>query len=81
MDKKEIKLSRPIQISGANVTTLTMREPLVQDQLTIGEIAGSDARKELALFANLCGVAPGDLERLPMRDYGKLQDAYKSFIS
>lgn len=80
----EITLSRPLKTTAGEVSTLTMREPLVEDHLASEEMAGADAsnaRVEATLFAVICGVAPEDIGRLPMKDYKKLQDAYRSFMS
>jgi hypothetical protein len=75
----EIQLSRPLDIDGAKVSTLTMREPLVDDQLSV-QGTGTDAEQELALMANLCMLKPTDLRRLPIRDYMRLKAAFVGFI-
>jgi len=76
----DITLSRPIEINGAKVSALRMREPTVADQMAADAYGGSDAQKELAAFANLCEVSPDDLKKLPMRDYKRLQKAFVSFL-
>jgi hypothetical protein len=76
-----ITLSRPLEIDGAKVATLTMREPLVADKLTASKRKGSEEEQQVAMIADLCGVTPGDIERLPIRDYMKLVDALQDFIS
>lgn len=75
----DIDLSRPIEIDGASVSALRMREPTVGDQLAVQDIRG-DAMQELTLFANLCEITPNDVKRLSMRDYRKLQAAWRGFI-
>lgn len=77
---KEIKLTKGIEVNGATVTALTMREPTVSDQLAASEVKGTNARQEVALFANLCEVTPEDIAALTLKDYAKLQDAYAGFI-
>lgn len=76
----DITLSRPLDVSGAPVASLRMREPTVADQLAMDKAGGSDADKELAMIANLCMVAPSDLHKLTLRDYRKVQKAFTSFI-
>lgn len=76
----DITLSRPLNIAGANVTVLRMREPTVADQEIASELNGSDAAREIQTFANLCEQAPDDIRRLPLKDYKRLQDAYVNFI-
>lgn len=76
-----INLSRPVVMGAATVSALTMREPLVSDQLAHSKMSGNEAEKEIGLFANLCDVAPPDIHSLPMTDYVKLQKAYADFLS
>lgn len=77
----DITLSRPADIGGVKVTVLRMREPTVGDQEIAFQITGSDAIKEITMFANLCGVAPDDVRKFPLRDYGRLQKAYSVFTN
>ena len=76
----DIALSRPLDISGTKVATLRMREPTVEDQITMDSTPGSDSVKEISLMANLCMQTPQDLRRLPLRDYNRVQAAFKLFI-
>lgn len=76
---KKISLSKPLDIDGAKVSELTMREPTVGDQLAASEAGGSAAVQEINLIANLCQVSPGDIKKLPLRDYKKVQDAFMGF--
>lgn len=78
--KKAIDFSaRPLLIDAVEVKSITMREPTVGDQLAVDSIA-SVAQKEVAIIANLCGLAPDNISGLKMRDYGLLQDAYQAFM-
>ena len=77
----DVELSRPIEIDGAVVTALRMREPTVADQLLLDEMKGGDATKEVTLVANLCEVTPDDIKRLTLRDYRKVQQAFTGFIA
>lgn len=77
----DIELSRPIEIDGAQLTALRMREPTVADQLILEDMKGSDAAKEVALVANLCEVTPDDIKRLTLRDYRKVQKAFSGFTA
>lgn len=74
-----IELSRPLDIDGTQVSTLTLREPTVEDQITASEMKASDAVQEVHMIANLCDVAPSDIRKLSLRDYRKLQDAFVGF--
>lgn len=77
----DVPLSRPLSIAGADVKALRMREPTVADQLASEEAKGSDSAKEIAMFANLCEVAPDDIKRLSLRDYKTLQAAFLGFLA
>lgn len=78
MSKAVIDLKYPLE-DGTN--RLNMRRPKVRDMLAADKAKGSDAEKEIAMFANLCEVAPGDIEALDMADYKELQTAYSGFLS
>ncbi|MBF1237627.1 MAG: phage tail assembly protein [Lautropia mirabilis] len=77
----DIELSKPIEIDGAQVTALRMREPTVGDQLMLDDMKAGDATKEVTLVANLCEIAPDDVKRLTLRDYRKVQEAFAGFIT
>lgn len=80
MSHIDIELSSPIEVDGATVTSVRLREPTVGDQLASDEVKGSDATKELTMFANLCEIAPADIKRLTLRDYRKLQKEFLNFL-
>lgn len=75
-----IKLSKAVDIDGAQIQVLHMREPTVADQLLVEEMKGSEAAKEVMLFANLCEWSPEDIKRLSLRDYKEVQQAFSGFI-
>lgn len=60
---------------------LNLRRPKVRDMLASDKTKGSDAEKEIALFANLCEVTPDEIGALDMADYQALQQAYQVFLS
>lgn len=80
MEKTEITFARPVTMNGQQVTSVTMREPTVEDQIAGQEAANSPWGQEVATFANLCEVSPEDIRRLPLREYSKLQAAYADFL-
>ena len=77
----DITLSRPMDIDGAKVAVLRMREPTVGDQLVADESTGSEAAKEITMLSNLCQVAPDDIKRLKLRDYKRAQVAFLGFLA
>lgn len=76
----DITLATPATILGSKVSTLRMREPIVEDQLAADATSGSDAQKEIATFANLCDLAPDDIRKLTMRNYKRVQAAWLGFL-
>lgn len=76
----DITLSKPAEFGGVKTSTVRMREPTVGDQEVASEMSGSDASREIAIFANLCDLAPDDIRKMPLRDYKRLQTAYLGFM-
>ena len=76
----DITLRRPLNIAGATVTVIRMREPTVADQEVSSVMKGTEAQREINQFASLCGLAPDDIRKLSLRDYKRLQDAFVNFI-
>lgn len=75
-----ITLSRALEVNGAKLSTLTMREPLVRDHVAARKSKGDAEDQEIALFANLCEVAQDDIQNLPAKDYARLQAVYLGFL-
>jgi hypothetical protein len=63
------------------LSQITLRRPKVRDMIASDKSKGSDADKEVALFANLAELSPDEIASLDMADYKQLQDAYKDFLS
>lgn len=80
--KKKIKLRFPVTVDGAKVEELAMRRPLVRDLRAAQRSGdGTPAGIEVALFANLCEVAPDAFDAMDLGDYHALQEAYEGFLS
>lgn len=78
MSTEIIKLKYTLE---TGLSTITLRRPKVRDMLASDETKGSDAEKEIALFANLAELSPDEITSLDMADYKQLQEVYKSFLS
>ncbi|PKG50325.1 phage tail assembly protein [Halomonas sp. MES3-P3E] len=77
----DITLARPVTFAnGIEQKVLRMREPTVDDQIVHDETKGSDAIREVNMFANLCEVAPEDVRKLSMKSYQRVQKAYAGFL-
>lgn len=76
-----ITLEYPITIDGAVINRIRLRRPLVRDRLIAEKASGSEVEKEIRLLANLCEIAPDHIEKLDLKDYGKLQERLIDFLS
>lgn len=75
-----VQLSEPIVVEGQEIQSLTMRRPKVRDQILAEKSEGTAAEQEVAMFANLCEVAPAAIQELDMADYLRLQQVYQGFF-
>lgn len=77
----EIQLDgKPLEVNGAKLTVIRMREPSVEDQLAMDAMDGGDAAKELGMFANLCTIDKANLRTLSLRNYKRVQRAFVGFL-
>lgn len=78
--RTEITLSRAVEIAGAKVSVLSMREPTVADNEATSSMEGTDATREIHEFANLCEMSPDEFRKLSLKDYQRVRAAYLAFI-
>ncbi|WP_320169943.1 phage tail assembly protein [Maridesulfovibrio sp.] len=76
-----ITLDYPVDFGGVEIKELNMRRAKVRDQKAARKSTKNDADYESVLFANLCEVSPDLIDDLDMKDYKKLQEKYKGFLS
>lgn len=77
----DITLATPVHLeNGLDQGSLRMREPTVDDQIVHDEMKGSDALREVTMFANLCEVSPADIRKLSLKSYRRVQEAYGGFL-
>ena len=81
MDRTTITLQYPLQVNGHEVTEIRLRRPKVRDRLAVEKMSASQAEKEVRFVANLCEMAPDEIEELDMADYTKIQETVTSFLS
>jgi len=79
--QQQIDLEFPLNDSGQELTTLTIRRPKVRDMLHSSDKDSSNADNEVRLFASLCDIPPTLIEEMDLLDYQKLQAAYSGFLS
>lgn len=77
----EIRLDHPVEAHGATVDRVSMRRPRVADQLAAEKTPGGDGAREVALFANVCQVAPDTIRAFALSDYLEMQRVFRDFLS
>jgi Phage tail assembly chaperone proteins, E, or 41 or 14 len=76
----EIELKYPLVDGGEELKVIKLRRPRVRDMLGSSKGDGSDAEKEVRLFADLCDLTPAVIEDMDIADYQKLQKEYSDFL-
>jgi len=76
-----IKLKYPVTDNNLELSELTIRRPKVSDIIYAENLTGSEAQKEVQLFANLTTQSPKTIEKLDLLDYKQLQETYADFLS
>ena len=75
-----VALARGYARDGAQINVVTMREPTVGDQIAAEAAGATNAAREVALFGALCQLTPSEVTSIKMKDYGRLQVAYRGFL-
>jgi len=78
---EKIKLDNPIKVDGVEVHEISLRQPKVRDLLISGKKTVSEEEREVNLIANLAEIPKDSVEDLDLRDYLKIQDWLKDFLS
>lgn len=76
-----VTLARGVDISGATVKALTLREPTVADQLAAQKSNKNVGDAEVVLIANLAQITPAEVQSAKLRDYKRLQEALVGFTA
>lgn len=74
-------VARPFLVNGEKCRELKMREPTVLDQKIASKAGNSGADHEVRLFANLLEISEAELEVMRMKDYSRVQQAYRLFTN
>jgi hypothetical protein len=78
---EKVKLNEGIKIDGVLVHELSLRRPKVRDLLIASKKEASESEREVNLIANLAEVPAEAVKDLDMRDYLKIQEVLKDFLS
>jgi len=77
-----VKLSFPIEDGGAKITEITMRRPVVNDEIRKAQRAKTLTEQEVQvqMFADMCSVDASIVSKFDLIDFRKLQQAYNAFF-
>jgi hypothetical protein len=78
---EKIKLSEAIKVDGVLIHEVSLRRPKVRDLLIASKKETSETEREVNLIANLAEVPVEAVKDLDMRDYLKIQEVLKDFLS
>lgn len=77
-----IQLSKAAEFNGVQVDRVTLREPTIGDLRTAAKLHKDDKEaQEFHLFASLAECAPGDIERLTVKNYNRIQEGYFRLVA
>ncbi|MFF7860795.1 phage tail assembly protein [Pseudomonas monteilii] len=76
-----VTLTKPTEMNGVKVDTITLRAPTVRDMRISSQTSdGDDEQRELNLFASLAEVGVKDLEALTYKDYNRISTGYTFLV-
>jgi hypothetical protein len=78
---EKVKLNEPIKVDGVLIHELSLRRPKVRDLLIANRKDVSESEREVNLIANLAEISAEAIKDLDVRDYLKIQDVLKDFLS
>lgn len=78
MDNLTITLNSPVVVAGETISSLTLRELTVAENLALDKSHGtkSTLEQDINFFAVSCGVAPDVILGLKQRDWTRLKARY-----
>jgi len=80
MSKTIVTLEHPISVNGEQVTSLSMRRPIVRDIIK-ARSNKNEAESEMVLYADLCQITAQEMGTVDVSDYQKLQEVFLGFTS
>lgn len=78
-----VKLSFPIEDGGAKISEITMRRPVVSDEIRKAERqkdGQTEQKVQVLMFADMCSVEEAIISKFDLIDFRKLQQAYNAFF-
>lgn len=75
----DITLDFPIMVDGVEVKALRMRRPKARDELKFMESKGSEGRRSLEMFADLCEMPLNTILDIDAADLAKMAEQLGKF--
>ncbi|EES3796557.1 TPA: phage tail assembly protein [Escherichia coli] len=80
LDSMTVTLSRPFEINGVTVETITVREPKLRDRILFSKDKGDAEEKTARMLARLANLNIEDIYSLPSCDYMKMEEAFNELV-
>ncbi|HFP5351387.1 TPA: phage tail assembly protein [Escherichia coli] len=80
LDSMTVTLSRPFEINGVTVETITVREPKLRDRILFSKDKGDAEEKTARMPARLANLNIEDIYSLPSCDYMKMEEAFNELV-
>lgn len=80
LDSMTVTLSRPFEINGTTVETITVREPKLRDRILFSKDKGDAEEKTARMLARLANLNIEDIYSLPSCDYMKMEEAFNELV-
>lgn len=81
-DGATVTLTRPADLNGVKQNKVRLRTPVVADMRASKKQYPDDAEgQEIQLFSSLAECGFGDIERLPLKDYTRIQTGYFRLVT
>ncbi|HGX2780432.1 TPA: phage tail assembly protein [Escherichia coli] len=80
LDSMTVTLSRPFEINGVTVETITVREPKLRDRILFSKDKGDAEAKTARMLARLANLNIEDIYSLPSCDYMKMEEAFNELV-
>ena len=79
----EITFPRPLKIGGSTCTSITMREPIIEDEIAAlsESVTGTNSENEARLVARLCNLPTEAVMKMRSAQYRMLQRPLLVFLS
>ena len=78
---EKIKLDEAISVDGVLIHEINLRKPKVRDLLISDRKDMAESEREINLIANLAEIPVEAVQDLDLRDYMKIQNWLKDFLS